>query len=132
MNKKIILFDGVCNFCNYWVNFVIDRDSENLFLFSPLQSKSGQEILKRFNLPTTEFETFILVEGDIFHTKSDAVISIAGCLKGFPKILVAAKMLPKFFRDFLYDLIARNRYKIFGKKQACRIPTPLEKSKFLE
>lgn len=132
MNKKIILFDGVCNFCNNWVNFIIDRDSDNAFLFSALQSKSGQDILKKFNLPTTEFDTFILVGENSYLTKSDAVISIAKHLKGFPKILIIGKLLPKFFRNFLYDLIARNRYKIFGRRQTCRIPTPEEKSKFLD
>ncbi|AFH49813.1 Hypothetical protein IALB_2108 [Ignavibacterium album JCM 16511] len=132
MNKKIILFDGVCNFCNYWVNFVIERDTENLFLFSALQSKTGQDILKRLNLSTTDFDTFILVDGEIFLTKSDAVINIAKRLKGFPKILVTGKLLPKILRDFIYDLIARNRYKFFGKRETCRIPTSEERSKFLE
>ncbi|GMU94739.1 MULTISPECIES: thiol-disulfide oxidoreductase DCC family protein [Ignavibacterium] len=131
MNKKIILFDGVCNFCNFWVNFIINRDSDNSFLFSALQSESGQEILKSFNLSTTEFDTFILVDGDQYLTRSDAVISIAKNLKGFPKILIIGKWIPKFFRDFLYDLVAKSRYKIFGKRQSCRIPTPEEKSRFL-
>ncbi len=132
MNKKIVLFDGVCNFCNYWVNFIIDRDNKNLFLFSSLQSKAGQELLKRFKLPTDEFDTFILVDGDTYLTKSDAVISIARCLRGFPKALVLCKILPKFLRDLFYDLIAKNRYKMFGRKDSCRIPTAEEKSKFLE
>lgn len=131
MNKKIILFDGVCNFCNFWVNFIINRDSDNSFLFSALQSESGQEILKSFNLSTTEFDTFILVDGNQYLTRSDAVISIAKNLKGFPKILIIGKWIPKFFRDFLYDLVAKSRYKIFGKRQSCRIPTPEEKSRFL-
>jgi predicted DCC family thiol-disulfide oxidoreductase YuxK len=113
------------------VNFIINRDSDNSFLFSALQSESGQEILKSFNLSTTEFDTFILVDGDQYLTRSDAVISIAKNLKGFPKILIIGKWIPKFFRDFLYDLVAKSRYKIFGKRQSCRIPTPEEKSRFL-
>ncbi len=131
-SKKIILFDGVCNFCNFWVNFVIDHDSKNLFLFAALQSKSGQEILNRFNLSTTDFDTFILVEGNEYSTKSDAVLKIAANLKGISRILVIGKILPKFIRDLMYDLIAKNRYKLFGKRESCRIPTPEEKIKFLE
>lgn len=131
-SKQIILFDGVCNFCNYWVNFVIDHDSKNLFLFAALQSKSGQEILNRFNLSTTDFDTFILVEGNEYSTKSDAVLKIAANLKGISRILVIGKILPKFIRDLIYDLIAKNRYKFFGKRESCRIPTPEEKIKFLE
>lgn len=131
-DKQIILFDGVCNFCNFWINFVIRYDSKNLFLFSPLQSKSGQEILKQFNLSTTDFNTFILVEGNQYSTKSDAVLKIAANLKGISRILVIGKIFPKFIRDYLYDLIAKNRYKLFGKREFCRIPTPEEKIKFLE
>lgn len=132
MNKKIILFDGVCNFCNYWVNFIIDRDNKNIFVFAALQSKTGQEFLSRLNFPTNEFDTFILIDGEVYFTKSDAAIKIAQDLKGWPKILSLGKFIPKRFRNFLYDVIAKNRYKLFGKKDYCRIPSKEEKTKFLE
>lgn len=126
------MFDGVCNFCNYWVNFIIRRDIKNIFIFAALQSKTGQEFLSRFNFPTNEFDTFILIDGEVYFTKSDAAIKIAQDLKGWPKILSLGKFLPKKLRDFLYDLIARNRYRIFGKKDYCRIPSEEEKAKFLD
>ncbi|WP_337864955.1 thiol-disulfide oxidoreductase DCC family protein [Ignavibacterium sp.] len=127
----IVLFDGVCNFCNYWVNFLLKRDKKNIFLFAALQSESGQKLLRKFNLSTTDFDTFILIDGKIYQTKSDAVISIAKNLSGFPKLVVIGKFLPKFIRDYMYDLIAKNRYKIFGKRESCRIPSLEEKEKFL-
>jgi predicted DCC family thiol-disulfide oxidoreductase YuxK len=131
-HKQIILFDGVCNFCNYWVNFVLKRDHKNLFLFAALQSKAGQELLTKFNLSTTDFDTFILINGDTFQAKSDAAISIAVNLSGWPKVLFIGKIIPRFIRNCIYDLIAKNRYKIFGKRDSCRIPTKEEKEKFLE
>ncbi|MEJ5261674.1 MAG: thiol-disulfide oxidoreductase DCC family protein [Ignavibacterium sp.] len=130
-NRMIVLFDGVCNFCNYWVNFLLKRDKKNIFLFAALQSQSGQELLKKFNLTTTDFDTFILIDGESYQTKSDAVISIAENLTGFPRLLIIGKFLPKVIRDFLYDLIAKSRYKIFGKRESCRIPTSEEREKFL-
>ncbi len=130
-NRMIVLFDGVCNFCNYWVNFLLKRDKKNIFLFAALQSESGQKLLRKFNLSTTDFDTFILIDGKIYQTKSDAVISIAKNLSGFPKLVVIGKFLPKFIRDYMYDLIAKNRYKIFGKRESCRIPSLEEKEKFL-
>ena len=131
-HKQIILFDGVCNLCNFWVNFVLKRDQKNLFLFAPLQSKAGQELLSKFNLSTTDFDTFILINGDSFQTKSDAAISIASNIVGWPKILLIGKIIPRFLRNFIYDLIANNRYKIFGKRESCRVPTTDEKERFLE
>lgn len=131
-HKKIILFDGVCNLCNYWVNFILKRDLNNSFLFAALQSKAGQELLTKFNLSITNFDTFILIDGDSFQTKSDAAISIVSKLSGWPKILLIGKIIPRFLRNFIYDLIAKNRYKIFGKKESCRVPTNEEREKFLE
>lgn len=130
-NQMIVLFDGVCNFCNYWVNLLLKRDKKNIFLFAALQSESGQDLLKKFNLSANNFDSFILIDGDSYQTKSDAVISIAKNLSGFTRLLVIGKFLPKVARDFVYDLIAKNRYKIFGKRDSCRIPTAEEKEKFL-
>lgn len=130
-NYSIILFDGVCNFCNYWVNFIIDRDVKNLFKFAALQSEKGQEILGKFNLPKDDFDSFILILNNKAYKKSAAVFKIAGRLKGWPGLLVPFQLLPSAITDFFYDIIAKNRYKIFGKRESCRIPTDEEKSRFL-
>ena len=127
---KIILFDGVCNFCNYWVNFIIDHDKQNLFKFAALQSEKGSELLEKFNLPKDDFDSFILISQNKVYKKSSAAFAIAKNLSGWPKIFAPLTFLPKALTDLIYDLIAKNRYKFFGKKETCRIPTKEEKSKF--
>lgn len=129
--QKIILFDGVCNFCNYWVNFVLDRDNKNIFKFVALQSDKGQEILKKYNLPINDFDSFIMISNDKVYSKSTAVFEILNDLSGWFKIFLPLKIFPTILTDFAYDIIAKNRYKIFGKREVCRIPTNEEKSKFL-
>jgi predicted DCC family thiol-disulfide oxidoreductase YuxK len=129
--QQIILFDGVCNFCNYWVNFIIDRDNENEFKFAALQSEAGKKTLNKFNLDMEDFDTFILVEGENYFTKSTAALKIAQKLSCPVKILYLLIFIPKFLRDFIYSLVAKNRYKFFGKRDVCRIPTEDEKKRFL-
>lgn len=131
MYNNIILFDGVCNFCDSSVNFIIDRDKKNIFKFAALQSEKGQEILDYFNLPKSDFNSFILIENNKVYKKSSAVLKIANKLGGLWKIFYPLIIIPKFLRDFFYGLIAKNRYSLFGKKDACRIPTPELKQKFL-
>jgi predicted DCC family thiol-disulfide oxidoreductase YuxK len=127
-----ILFDGVCNFCNASINFIIDRDSKNIFLFAALQSEVGQELLQKHHLKTTDFDTIILINDENkIYQKSDAALEIARNLDGFWKVLYAFKILPSFLRNPIYDLVARNRYRIFGRTDACRIPTPELKARFL-
>jgi len=127
---KIILFDGVCNFCNYWVNFIIDHDKQNLFKFAALQSEKGSELLQKFNLPKDDFDSFILISQNKVYKKSSAAFTIAKNLSGWPKVFAPLRFLPSAFTDLIYDMIAKNRYKFFGKKESCRIPTKEEKSKF--
>ena len=129
--RKIILFDGVCNFCNFWVNFIIDRDKKDLFRFAALQSEAGQKLLNKFELTDTNFDTFILINGKSIYSRSTAVLKIVKNISSPLKILNVFIFLPEFFRDWLYDLIAINRYKIFGISDFCRIPTNKEKRKFL-
>lgn len=131
-NHHIILFDGVCNFCNYWVNFIIDRDKDDIFKFAALQSEAGQKLLNEFNLKTEDFDTFILIDGEIYFTKSTAALNIARKLNYPVKVLYYFIFIPKFLRDLVYSLIAKNRYKFFGRRDVCRIPTDEEKEKFLE
>lgn len=130
-NYSIILFDGVCNFCNYWVNFIIDRDKENRFKFAALQSEKGRELLEKYSLPTNDFDSFILISNKKIFKKSLAAFEIAKNLSGWPKILLLISFLPQSFTDWIYSLVANNRYKFFGKKDSCRIPTEEEKAKFL-
>ncbi len=127
----LILFDGVCNLCNGFVNFVIDRDSQNHFKFAPLQSQMGQKILQDFNLQTTDFQTVILLKDNKILKKSDAVLEIVKYLDGPLRFLQYTKIIPRFLRDLVYDFVAANRYRFFGKQDTCRIPTPELKSKFL-
>jgi len=129
--KQIILFDGVCNFCNFWVNFVIKRDNRDIFRFSALQSDVSKEIIDRINYDISNPDTFVLIIGADYYTKSTAALKVCKELSGMIKILYPLIFLPEFLRDFVYDLIAKNRYKLFGKKDSCRIPTEEEKLKFL-
>jgi len=131
-NHHIILFDGVCNFCNFWVNFIIDRDKDDIFKFAALQSEAGQKLLNKFNMKTEDFDTFILIDGEICFTKSTAALKIARKLNYPVKILYYFIFIPKFLRDLIYSLIAKNRYKFFGKRDVCRIPSENEKEKFLD
>jgi len=130
--KQIILFDGVCNFCNFWVNFVLKRDKKDLFRFAALQSEKAKELTSKFKFDTSKLDTFILIAENKLYTKSTAALMICKQLNGLIKILSPLIILPKFFRDFIYDLIAKNRYKIFGRRESCRIPTVEDKLKFLE
>ena len=130
-NHNIILFDGVCNFCNFWVNFVIKRDKNNTYKFAAMQSESGQQLLKIFNLNTSHFDTFVLIVNNKTFTKSTAALMISKNLKSFIKLLYLLIILPRSIRDFFYDLVAKNRYKFFGKRDFCMIPTKKEQHKFL-
>jgi len=130
--KQIILFDGVCNFCNFWVNFVLKRDKKDLFRFAALQSEKAKELTSKFKFDTSKLDTFILIAENKLYTKSTAALMICKQLNGSIKILSLFIILPKIFRDFIYDMIAKNRYKLFGKRESCRVPTKEEKLKFLE
>jgi predicted DCC family thiol-disulfide oxidoreductase YuxK len=130
-NYKIILFDGICNLCNSSVNFIIDRDINNVFRFTALQSEAGEKIQEKFNLNKKDIDTVILIDGEKYYTKSTAALKI---VKEFPslwKLLYTFIIIPAPFRNIIYDFIAANRYRWFGKKDSCRIPTPELKEKFL-
>ena len=132
MNKKpIILFDGVCNLCNGAVQFVIKRDPDGKFLFASLQSEEGKKLLQQFELPENDFSSFVLIEDDKVFTRSTGALKVAKQLKGAIKLLYAFIIVPKFIRDAVYNWIARNRYKWFGKQNECMLPTPELKERFL-
>lgn len=129
--KHIILFDGVCNLCNGWVNFVIDRDPDARFVFAPLQSEVARELLKSERDPD-RFDSIVLIEDDRVFEKSAAVLRIAGELESGWRLLSKLKIVPRSLRDALYDWFARNRYSWFGRRASCRVPTPDLQSRFLE
>ena len=135
MNKQlthsIILFDGVCNLCNGAVNFVIKRDPGNVFKFTPLQEKQGVLLLKKHAIDAQELDSIVLVENKKVYTKSSAALRIARKLSGLWPLFFVLLIIPRFIRDGVYDFIAKNRYKWFGKKEQCIIPTPGLREKFL-
>lgn len=132
MNKnKIILFDGVCNLCNSSVNFIIDRDKNNVFKFAALQSDAGKQFLAKFKMNEKEYDSVVLIDNENCYTKSTAALRIAREFPPLWNFLYVFIIIPPFIRNIFYDLIARNRYRLFGKKDSCRIPTPELKEKFL-
>ncbi len=128
--EAIILFDGVCNLCSGAVQFIIKRDPTAHFKFASLQSDFGQQQLKKFDLNQKSFHSIILVQGNTFYQRSDAALEIAKSLKGAWSWMYGFKVLPRFLRDGVYNLIGSNRYKLFGKKDSCWIPTPELKARF--
>ena len=129
--KSIILFDGLCNVCDASVKFILKRDKNEKYLFASLQSETGQEILKKFNLPTENFKSFALVEDSKIFIKSTAALKVAKEFSGFWKVFYVFIYLPTPIRDIFYDLVSKNRYLIGGKKHSCLIPTPELKKRFL-
>ncbi|WP_405250334.1 thiol-disulfide oxidoreductase DCC family protein [Dokdonia sp. Asnod3-C12] len=131
-NKKIILFDGVCNLCNGAITFIIQRDKNDVFRYAPLQSEVGKNLAAKHNIDLDKVDSIILVTDQSAVAKSTAALRIAKHLSGGWPLLAVFFILPTFLRNAVYDFIARNRYKWFGKKDACMIPTPELKSKFLD
>ncbi len=135
MNNEVhpvILFDGVCNLCNGSVQYVISHDPKKIFRFASLQSPFAQKILADFDLPVNDFNSFVLFENNTVYTRSTAALKVAKRLSGWIKILWIFLIVPKFIRDAVYNFIAKNRYKWFGKREACWVPTPELKSLFLD
>ena len=130
-DHKIILFDGVCNLCNGAVTFIIKRDKKDVFKFAALQSEIGRELISKFNIDTSKVDSIILIDGEKHYEKSSAALRIAKYLSGAYPLLFGFMVVPKFIRNAVYDYIARNRYKWFGKKESCMIPTAKLKDKFL-
>ena len=128
----VILFDGVCNLCSSSVQYIIKHDPGKIFRFASLQSTFGQNILSAYHLPVSNYNSFILVNNNDIYTRSTAALLVAKELKGFIKLLYVCIIIPKFIRDAVYNIIAKNRYNWFGKKNECWIPTPELKSLFID
>ena len=128
---KVILFDGVCVLCSAWSRFILKYDKECHFKLSTVQSKEGQDILNWFNMPTDYYETMLYIEGNREYKKSDAFFKIIEMMP-FPWfILKMFRLIPRAIRDWLYDRIALNRYRLFGKTTACVVPQPEHKNRFI-
>jgi predicted DCC family thiol-disulfide oxidoreductase YuxK len=131
-DKKIILFDGVCNLCDATVQEVIKRDKNDVFRFVALQSDLGKEITNHIGVDTSKIDSIILYEpGHSYHIKADAAIEIAKSIGGIYSLLSLFSVFPNSLKNFGYDFVAKNRYKWYGKKESCMIPTPETKAKFL-
>jgi len=130
-SPALVLFDGGCNVCNASVTFIIDHDPAGRFQFASLQSAVGQEVLRKIGRPAVGFDSVILVENGHCYEKSDAALRIARHLRGWGWAWVF-RFVPKFLRNLPYDLVARNRYRWFGHRETCRVPTAAERERFLE
>ena len=127
----IILFDGVCNFCNRTINIILKYDKQSYFQFAASQSNAGINLLQQFKLDQKASASVILIDNEKVYTKTDAVIQIAKHLSGWPRLFIGLKYVPKPLRDFGYDVIAKNRYILFGKRETCRIPEQSIRHRFL-
>ena len=126
----IILFDGQCVFCDYSVQFILKRDVDEIFQFASLQSDVGQKLLKQYNVDSS-MDSIVVIYRDKVYTQSDAAIIIAQQFKGLWKLIAVTKVIPKWLRDKVYVVIAKNRYRLFGEMETCRIPTEEERHRFL-
>ena len=129
--NPVILFDGVCNYCNAMVNFAIRNDKKAILKFAPLQSEAGKHLKEKYKI-APEIDSVLFIEQEKVYTYSDAAIRIAKYLQWPAKALYGLVIVPKFIRQPLYKWIAKNRYKWFGKKEECMIPTPEVKARFLD
>ena len=131
-DKYIVLFDGVCNLCHKAVQVILKSDKSNKFVFASLQSEIGIKLLNERQINPETTDSIVLIKpGEAYFIKSDAALEIAKDLKGLYPVLSLCSVLPVKFRDLIYDLIAKNRYKLFGKKKVCPLPDPSTKDKFL-
>ncbi len=132
VNQPVILFDGVCNFCSFWVNFAIKRDRKKKLKFAPLQGEAANKLLPQHNINPSSLSSVVFIDHGKAWTQSSAAIRICKHLDGGWKLFYGLIIIPKFIRDFIYNIVARNRYKWFGKKESCMVPTPELRERFLD
>ena len=129
--QPLLFFDGVCNLCNSSVQYVIKHDKTQKFKFASLQSDAAKEILLQYKIKKTDLDSIILIHNDKLFDKSSAILRLLKILGGFHSLAYIFIIIPKSIRDVLYDYVARNRYKWYGKKDSCMIPTDELKNRFL-
>lgn len=130
-NQPIILFDGVCNFCNSAVNFTLKRNAKANIRFAPLQGEAGQRILQQYHLPADDMQSFIFIEDGRVYKRSTAALKVCRHLRGLWPLCYGFMIVPGCIRDGIYNWIAKNRYTWFGVKETCMIPTPDMKARFI-
>lgn len=130
--QPIVLFDGVCNLCEGVVRFAIRRDREGVFHFAPLQSEAGERLLEEHGLETLELSTFVVIEADRHWLRSDAALELVRRLPAPWRWLAWLSLLPRALRDPVYEFVARNRYRWFGRKDACMVPSAEVAKRFLD
>jgi predicted DCC family thiol-disulfide oxidoreductase YuxK len=128
---SVLLFDGVCNLCIGVVKFTIKRDTKEKIRFAALQSESGQALLKKFGLATNDFDSFVFITGDKYYLRSSAGLYVLKELGGVWKLFYGFIIIPRPVRDFIYKIVAKIRYRIFGKQDNCMVPSPEIKRRFL-
>ena len=131
MKQPLILFDGICNLCTASVQFIIKRDPRAKFSFASLQSQVGQTIMKKYEQDISALSTILLIRDQKVYSRSSAVLHIARELRGAWPLLYGFIIVPKFIRDAVYELIAQNRYKWFGRRKDCMVPTAEHKARFV-
>lgn len=130
-NNHIVIFDGVCNFCNWAVNFIIKRDPEAKFVFTPTQSELAKELMKKYQLENVGADSFLLIKDGRCFMRSSAALEITKDLSGVWFVFLVFKIVPVRIRDFLYATFARNRYRLFGRKATCMVPAKEHKRRFI-
>jgi predicted DCC family thiol-disulfide oxidoreductase YuxK len=129
--SDIVIFDGICNLCAQSVQFILRHEAKPETLFAPLQSAPGIRLLREFNFNPDEAKSFVLISGGVAYVKSAAAIRVVRKFRGAWKLLAAAWIIPRTLRDYLYDIVARNRYRWFGQFDACMLPSPALADRFL-
>ncbi|MFT6955815.1 MAG: putative DCC family thiol-disulfide oxidoreductase YuxK [Halieaceae bacterium] len=130
-NRHIVIFDGVCNVCNGAVNFIIKRDPEGLFAFTPMQSDLARELMDKHKIKNVDIDTFLLIKNEQCFVFSSAALEIAKDLTGLWYIFNVFRLVPSAIRDFFYTVFARNRYALFGRQDTCMVPTQAMRSRFV-
>ena len=131
MYEQLILFDGVCNFCNAAVQMVIEIDKQKIFKFAAIQSELGQKLYRQHGLDPVDIQTLMFVDGDLVLTKSDAVLAVLARLDGGWQLLGAFRAMPQPLRDWAYTEFARQRFRLFGRRETCLVPTPELQERFI-
>ena len=129
--ERLILFDGLCNWCNAWVSFTIAHDPAGQFKFGTLQSEQAQRILRDLNLSATDYQTFLLLEGCRVYTKSTGALRVLRHLSGWWPLYYVCVLVPTPIRDVAYDFVARHRYRWMGQSTTCRVPTQADRERFV-
>ena len=127
----IIVFDGVCALCNGWVDFLLARDRRRHYRFAAMQSPAGRRLLASHGLDVDDPASFLLLDGEGAHTDTDAIVRVLGGLGGAWRVAAVGRLLPRALRDRLYRLVARNRYRLFGRRDTCRLPDPDQRGRFI-